>query len=70
MRKNYDFSKKEARRNPYFSKLSRPVTLRLGEDVISYFQGVAEETSEPYELLMSVVLRDYVISKRKVEISE
>lgn len=35
MKKEYDFSKMKGRRNPYASKLKRPVTIRLSEDVIA-----------------------------------
>lgn len=42
MKNEYDFSKMKARKNPYASKLKRPVTMRLSEDVIGYFKAMAE----------------------------
>ena len=42
MKDEYDFSKMKSRKNPYASKLKKPVTMRLGEDVISYFKDMSE----------------------------
>ena len=41
MKAQYDFSKMRSRKNPYASKLKKPVTMRLSEDVIEYFKGMA-----------------------------
>ncbi|MCD2340616.1 hypothetical protein LRH25_09690 [Ideonella azotifigens] len=41
MKAEYDLSKMKSRRNPYASKLKRPVTLRLLQDVVGYLKGVA-----------------------------
>ena len=35
MKAEYDLSKLKARKNPYASKLKKPVTMRLSEDVLS-----------------------------------
>lgn len=35
MKAEYDLSKMKSRKNPYASKLKRPVTMRLSEDVIA-----------------------------------
>ncbi len=37
MRKEYDFSKSV--KNPYAKHLRKPVTIRLGTDVVEYFGG-------------------------------
>ena len=42
MKKEYDFSKMKSRKNPYASKLKKPVTIRLSEDVIDYFNPNVE----------------------------
>ena len=42
MKDNYDFSK--SRRNPYAKQLKKQVTIRLDQDVLSYFRELAEET--------------------------
>lgn len=48
MKKEYDFSKMRKRKNPYASKLRKPITIRLGEDVIGYFKSMSEEVGIPY----------------------
>lgn len=58
MRKEYDFSKKRSRKNPYAKKLRKQVTLRLGVDVIDYFKGLAQETGIPYQNLINLYLTD------------
>ncbi len=47
MKKEYDLSKMKSRKNPYASKLKKPVTMRLGEDVINYFKSMSEESGVP-----------------------
>ena len=53
MKKEYDFSRMKSRKNPYASKLKKPVTIRLSEDVIEYFKQMAEESGVPYQSLRS-----------------
>jgi hypothetical protein len=48
----------KARKNPYASKLKKPVTLRLSEDVVEYFKGMADEAGVPYQSLINLYLRD------------
>lgn len=43
----YDLSKMKSRRNPYASKLKKPVTMRLSEDVVSYFKSMADQAGVP-----------------------
>ena len=43
MRKEYDFSKMKGRRNPYARLLKKPVTIRLGADVVKYFKTMAQD---------------------------
>ncbi len=69
MKKEYDLSKMKSRKNPYASKLKKPVTMRLSEDVISYFKAMAEENDVPYQSLINLYLRDCVAKHRKVDIS-
>jgi len=49
MKDEYDLSSMKSRKNPYASKLKKSVTIRLGEDVISYFKGISEESGVPYQ---------------------
>lgn len=69
MKAEYDLSKLKSRKNPYAAKLKKSVTMRLSEDVISYFKQMAEEKDVPYQSLINLYLRDCVLSHRKIDIS-
>ena len=69
MKKEYDFSKMTSRKNPYASKLKRQVTIRMGEDVITYFKEMAEETGIPYQSLINLYLKDCVAQNRRPDLS-
>ena len=69
MKKEYDFSSMKARKNPYASKLKKPVTIRLGEDVIDYFKGMSADTGLPYQSLINLYLRDCAANHKKIDIS-
>ncbi len=69
MKTEYDLSKLKSRKNPYASKLKKPVTMRLSEEVINYFKGMAVESGVPYQSLINLYLRDCVLQHRKVDIS-
>ena len=43
--------------------------MRLGEDVINYFKGMAEDSGVPYQSLINLYLRDCILHHRKVDIS-
>lgn len=68
MKKEYDFSKMKSRRNPYASKLKKPVTIRLSEDVLDDFKNVAEESGLPYQSLINLYLRDCANRQRKIAV--
>lgn len=63
MKEEYDFS--QSIRNPYIKKLKKQVTIRLEDDVVNYFKGLAEETGIPYENLIDLYLQDCVRTQRK-----
>ena len=69
MKSEYDFSKMKSRKNPYASKLKKPVTIRLGEDVITYFKSMASDTGVPYQSLINLYLRDCAAHHKKIDIS-
>lgn len=69
MKAEYDLSKLKSRKNPYASKLKKPVTMRLSEDVVDYFKAMAEESGVPYQSLINLYLRDCLASSRKVKIN-
>ncbi len=69
MKKEYDLSKLQSRKNPYASKLKKSITMRLSEDIIGYFKEMATESGVPYQSLINLYLRDCVLHHRKVDIS-
>ena len=68
MKAEYDLSKLKSRKNPYATKLKKPVTMRLSEEVVTYFKDMAIEAGVPYQSLINLYLRDCVIQHRKVNI--
>jgi uncharacterized protein (DUF4415 family) len=68
MKAEYDFSSMRSRRNPYASKLKKPVTMRLSEDVLVYFKAMAEEAGVPYQSLINLYLRDCLAQQRRIQI--
>ena len=69
MKAEYDFSQMKSRKNPYASKLKKPVTIRLSEEVVLYFKSMAMEAGVPYQSLINRYLRDCVAQHRKVKIA-
>lgn len=68
MKAEYDLSKLKSCKNPYASKLKKPVTIRLSEDVMVYFKGMADDAGVPYQSLINLYLRDCLVNSRKVQI--
>lgn len=68
MKDEYDLSQLKSRKNPYASKLKKPVTMQLSEDVVDYFKGMADEAGVPYQSMMNLYLRNCIASGRKVGI--
>ncbi len=69
MKKEYDFNQMQSRPNPYAENLKRQVTIRMGEDVITYFKRMAEETGIPYQSLINLYLRDCMENQRRPDLS-
>lgn len=69
MKDEYDFSAKESRKKSYTSKLKKSVTMRLDENVISYFKAMAEESGVPYQSLINLYLKDCVATHKKININ-
>ena len=68
MKAEYDLSKLKSRKNPCASRLKNPVTMRLSEDVVDYFKGMAQEAGIPYQSLIDPYLRDCLAQHRKLQI--
>lgn len=69
MKKEYDLSTMKSRKNPYAAKLKKSVTIRLSEEILSYFKQMADESGVPYQSLINLYLRDCVIQQRKLDIT-
>jgi predicted DNA binding CopG/RHH family protein len=67
MKKQYDFSKMKAVKNPYAAK-KKAVGINLSHEVIDYFKKLSSETGVSYQVLIDLYLRDCVKSKRKPKI--
>ena len=67
MRAEYEFAKMKGRRNPYARLLKKPVTIRLGADVVEYFKSMAKQLGVPYQNLVNLYLRDCVQSHRHIQ---
>ena len=69
MRKEYDFSKMQGRKNPYAKQLKKQITIRMGVDIIEYFKQMSADTGIPYQNLINMYLRDCVQSNRRISIN-
>ena len=69
MKAEYDLSKLKSRKNPYASKLKKPVTMRLSEDVVEYFKNMSDEAGVPYQSLINLYLRECLANSQKVQIN-
>ena len=65
MRDFYDFS--DSVPNPYTKKAKKQITIRLDEDVLSYFKALSEQNGVPYQNLINMYLMD--CAKQKKELS-
>ena len=65
MRDHYDFS--NSVKNPYAKKLKKQVTIRLDEDTVEYFKGLADDKGIPYQSLINLYLRDCAQSHRELK---
>lgn len=65
MRKEYDLSKMEGRKNPYIKDLKTQVTIRLDKETVEYFKGLAKKTGMSYQHLINLYLRDCVETKKE-----
>ena len=66
MKKEYDFSKMNGKKNPYAKRLKKQVTIRLGVDVLEYFKQMSESMGIPYQSLINSYLTDCARNQRKL----
>ena len=65
MRRSYDFT--GSKKNPYARRMKKQITIRIDQDIISYFKAMAEEQGLPYQSLMNLYLLDCAASNRKLQ---
>jgi predicted DNA binding CopG/RHH family protein len=63
MKKEYDFSKGE--KNPYAKMFKKQITIRMDENIVTYFKGLSKQIGIPYQNLINMYLRDCVEEGRK-----
>ena len=68
MKKEYDFSKMKAVKNPYAKILKKQITIRLNSATIEYFKNMAKEMGIPYQVLIDSYLTDCAVSKRRLNL--
>jgi|ERR1035438_3207462 uncharacterized protein (DUF4415 family) len=66
MRSEYDFSK--AKKNPYAKRLKKTVTIRLEDEIISYFKAMSADTGVPYQNLINLYLRDCAQTQKRLSL--
>ncbi|MFH0257883.1 BrnA antitoxin family protein [Vibrio rumoiensis] len=67
MREQYDFSNSVP--NPYVKKNKKQITIRLDEDVVSYFKSLSEENGVPYQNLINLYLKDCAIKHKELKMN-
>lgn len=67
MREQYDFSNSVP--NPYVKKNKKQITIRLDEDVVSYFKNLSEENGVPYQNLINLYLKDCAIKHKELKMN-
>jgi predicted DNA binding CopG/RHH family protein len=53
-------------KNPYARRLKQQITIRIDQDTIAYFKGMAVEEGIPYQTLMNMYLVDCAASHRRL----
>lgn len=66
MKQEGEPSKIQGHPNPHEKQLKKPITIRLGVDVIEYFKELAEESGIPYQNVINMYLRECVESKKRL----
>ena len=64
MKKEYNFTKMKAIKNPYVGK-KKAVGINLSYAVIDYFKKLSDSTGIPYQTLIDLYLLDCVKQKKK-----
>jgi hypothetical protein len=68
MKSEHDLSKMKSRENPYAAKLTKPVSMKLSEDVVAYFNAMAIDVEVPYQSLINLLSVRLSIAASQVRI--
>jgi predicted DNA binding CopG/RHH family protein len=66
MKREYNFSKMKAIKNPYASR-KKAVGINLSPMVIDYFKNMSIESGIPYQTLIDLYLLDCAKKKKKLK---
>ena len=69
MRKEYNISELNPRKNPYTNRLKKQVTIKIDNDTIEYFKAQSEKSGLPYQTLINLYLADCASHSRKLNMS-
>ena len=69
MKKEYDITKLNPRKNPYTNRLKKQVTINIDNDTIEYFKEQSEKSGLPYQTLINLYLADCASNQRKINLS-
>ncbi|MCR5772582.1 hypothetical protein SAMN02745229_00883 [Butyrivibrio fibrisolvens DSM 3071] len=69
MRKEYDISNLNPRKNPYAKQLKKQITMNISITTINYFKEQSEETGIPYQTLINLYLTDCAEHKKKLSMT-
>lgn len=67
MMNEYDFSK--AKKNPYFKKLKKQITINIDNDTIDYFKSISDSMGIPYQTLINLYLSECAKNKKQPSIT-
>ncbi len=69
MRKEYDISGLNPRKNPYANRLKKQITINIDGSTVDYFKALAEDKGIPYQTLINLYLRDCADNQRQLQMS-
>lgn len=69
MRKEYDITKLNPRKNPYTNRLKKQVTINIDNDTIEYFKDQSAKSGLPYQTLINLYLADCASKRRQLNLT-
>ena len=69
MKAEYDIEKLNSRKNPYFNRLKKQITINIDSDTIDFFKSQSEESGIPYQTLINLYLSDCAKQKKRLRMS-